>query len=48
MTLEDGWVAENCHLALFITTPEDGEDYFSVNNAVSCSINGEVSFDYLK
>ena len=48
MTLEDGWVAENCHLALFITTPEDGEDYFSVNNAVSCSINGEVSFDYLQ
>lgn len=48
MTLDDGWVAENCHLALFITTPEDGEDYFSVNNAVSCSINGEVSFDYLK
>ncbi|HJB43916.1 MAG TPA: Omp28-related outer membrane protein [Candidatus Coprenecus merdipullorum] len=48
MTLEDGWVAENCHLALFITTPEDGEDYFSVNNAVSCSINGDVSFDYLK
>lgn len=48
MTLEDGWVAENCHLALFITTPEDGEDYFSVNNAISCSINGEVSFDYLQ
>lgn len=48
MTLEDGWVAENCHLALFITTPEDGEDYFSVNNAVSCSIDGEVSFDYLQ
>lgn len=46
MTIEDEWVAENCHLVLFVTTQEDGSDYFIVNNAVPCSINGEVPYQY--
>ena len=42
-----GWVAENCHLALFITAPEaEGSESFIVNNAVSCDINGEVTYQY--
>lgn len=47
INIEEGWVAENCHLALFITAPEaESSDIFTVNNAVSCDINGEVTYQY--
>ena len=44
MDLDDSWVAENLHLVIFVTTPEDNA--WVVNNAVSCDADGSVAFDY--
>jgi len=41
---ESGWNIENCHLALFVSTEEDG--HFYVNNAVSCGIGETVAYEY--
>lgn len=44
MTLEDDWVAKNCHLILFVTAP-DGNTW-SVTNAVPCGLNETVGYLY--
>ena len=46
MTMEDGWVADNCRLVLFVTTIDEDARSYTVNNAVKCDINGEVPFQY--
>ena len=46
MNLEEDWNTDNCHLVIFITTPEEGEDFFTVNNAIPCGINESVPFQY--
>ena len=46
MTLEDDWVAENCKVVLFVTSADEGSKNYSVDNAVACGIDSEVSFMY--
>ena len=44
MTLDQGWVVDNLHLVIFVTTPE-GKAWL-VNNAVACPVNGSVEYQY--
>lgn len=45
LPLDKSWKKENCHIVLFVSTPE-GKRYF-VNNAISVpSLDATVAFDY--
>ena len=46
MTMKDGWVAENCHVIVFVSTPS-GNNYY-VNNVIDVDLNSSVQFDYVK
>ena len=47
--LEDKWVADNCRLVLFVSSPEvrSGRKYFYVNNAVTMPLEGTIDYEYL-
>ena len=48
--LKSNWVADNCRLVLFVTSPEKnsyGKSYFYVNNAVEMPIDGSIDYEYL-
>ena len=44
INLEDKWVLNHCHMAIFVTQNKDHK--ISVTNAVRCPIEGELPFDY--
>lgn len=43
--LDDKWVKENCHVAVFVTTPEDKLGY-TVNNAVDVPLGESLQYEY--
>lgn len=48
MTVKDSWVAENLHLAAFVSHgyKKNGKTYYTVANAVDAPINGEKRYEY--
>ena len=46
MSLQDNWVAANCHVVVFVSTPS-GNNYY-VNNIIDVALNSSVQFDYVK
>lgn len=48
MTVENSWVAENLHLAAFVSHgyKKNGKTYYTVANAVDAPINGEKRYEY--
>lgn len=53
MQIKNEFVAENLHMAVFVTEASDARvgykvngKYYTVNNAIDCDINTEVRFDY--
>ena len=48
--LDDKWVADNCRLVLFVSSPEarSGRTYFYVNNTVEMPLEGSVDYEYLE
>ena len=45
--VDDKWKLENCHMAVFVTTPSASGRYY-VNNVVDCPIVGQVPYEYKK
>lgn len=43
--LDDKWVKENCHVVVFVTTPEDKLGY-TVNNAVNVTLGDSLQYEY--
>ena len=43
--VEEKWVLENCHMAVFITTPNAKGKYY-VNNVVDCPLTGQTPYEY--
>lgn len=43
--LDDKWVKENCHVAVFVTTP-DAESEYTVNNVVDVPLGGSANYEY--
>ncbi len=43
--LDDKWVKENCHVTVFVTTPDDGMEY-TVNNAVDVPLGESIAYAY--
>lgn len=46
--IDDSWVFDNCHLVVFITTPNSTGTKYYVNNVIDCPITGQTPFDYLE
>lgn len=45
MELKSGWVGENCHAIVFVSTTSDGRA-FTVNNVTDCPMNATVQYSY--
>ena len=47
--VDSDWVADNCRLVLFVTSPEsrNGSKYFYVNNVVEMPLDGTIDYEYL-
>lgn len=53
MELDDDFKVENLHMAVFVTEASDAKlghkvngKYYTMNNAIDCDVNTEVTFDY--
>lgn len=42
---KESWVAENCHVVVFVTVPDENGKY-SVNNVIDMPLNGTYPFEY--
>ena len=45
----DPFVENNLHLAVFvstISTDDKGNEYYYVNNAIDCPVNGQTPYEY--
>ena len=38
--LDEDWVADNCHVVVFVTVPDEKGRYYSVTNAVDVPLEG--------
>ncbi|MGM9738565.1 MAG: Omp28-related outer membrane protein [Candidatus Cryptobacteroides sp.] len=46
MDLKTAWVAENCHVIVFVSTLDPDLRTFTVNNVVDCRLDASVPFEY--
>ena len=44
--LDEDWVADNCHVVVFVTVPDEKGRYYSVTNAVDVPLEGSYPFEY--
>ena len=45
--LDEDWVADNCHVAVFVTVPDKAGRYWSVTNAVDVPLDASRPFEYM-
>lgn len=45
--IDEMWVPENCHIAIFVSSKEDNGKFY-VNNIINVPLNGSVGFNYAK
>ena len=46
IALDEDWVADNCHVVVFVTVPDEKGRYYSVTNAVDVPLEGSYPFEY--